>query len=234
MDITGKTALVTGANRGVGRTFAQALLDAGATKVYAAARDITTVTQPGVTPIQLDVTDPASIAAAAVTASDVDIVVNNAGISDRPALLGEGGEQALRAILETNLFGVLGVSRGFAPVLKANGGGALVTMLSALSWVSLGSTTAYSVSKAAAWSLTNGLRLELRDQGTLVVSVHAGYIDTDMTAGVTAPKARPEDIAAALIEGLRAGSEEILADDTAKFVKAGLAADPAVYLAPSA
>ena len=222
--------MVTGANRGLGRAYAQALLDAGAAKVYAAARDTSTVTQTGATAIQLDVTDPASVAAAVAIARDAQIVINNAGIVHRKLLLGEDGEAALRRVMETNLYGILAVSRAFAPVLKANGGGALVNMLSALSWFSNLNSGPYSVTKAAAWALTNGLRNELRDQGTLVLAVHAGYIDTDMTAKIEAPKARPEDIAARVVEGLLAGNEEVLADDTSKRAKLGFGATPSLYL----
>jgi NAD(P)-dependent dehydrogenase (short-subunit alcohol dehydrogenase family) len=229
MDIRRKVGLVTGANRGLGRAFAQALLDAGATKVYAAARNPGAVSQAGVTAIRLDVTDAASIAVAAAIAGDAQIVVNNAGITEHAALLGEGGAAALRRIMETNFYGMLAVSRGFAPVLKTNGGGALVNMLSVLSWISPRESP-YSVAKAAAWALTNGLRNELRDQGTLVMGVHAGYIDTGMTAAVEAPKERPEDIAARVIEGLLAGSEEVLTDDASRRAKLGFNATPALYL----
>jgi NAD(P)-dependent dehydrogenase (short-subunit alcohol dehydrogenase family) len=229
MEIKGNVGFVTGANRGLGRAFAQALLDAGAAKVYAAARDTSTVSQLGVTAIQLDVTDPASVAAAAAIAGDAQIVVNNAGITERKPLLGKDGEAALRRIMETNLYGILTVSRSFAPVLKANGGGALVNMLSALSWFAP-SNSPYSVTKAAAWALTYGLRNELRDHGTLVMAVHAGYIETEMTAAIDAPKARPEDIAARVIDGLLAGSEEVLADDASKRAKLGFNAAPAFYL----
>jgi NAD(P)-dependent dehydrogenase (short-subunit alcohol dehydrogenase family) len=230
MKIRNSVAFVTGANRGLGRAYAQALLDAGACKVYAAARDPNTVSQTGVTAIRLDVTDPASVAAAASIAGDTQIVINNAGIAERKPLLGEGGQAVLRRVMETNLYGILTVSRSFAPALKANGGGALVNMLSALSWFSNRNSGPYSVTKAAAWSLTNGLRNELRDQGTLVMAVHAGYIDTDMTAKIEAPKARPEDIAARVIEGLLAGSEEVLADDASKHAKLGFGATPSLYL----
>lgn len=229
MEIKGKVCLVTGANRGLGRAFAQALLDAGAAKVYAAARDPATVSQTGVTPIRLDLTDPASIVAAAAIAGDAQIVVNNAGVTEHAPLLSEDGEAALRRILETNLYGTLAVSRGFAPVLKANGGGALVNMLSALSWL-CPPASPYSMTKAAEWALTNGLRNELRDQGTLVMGVHAGYIDTGMTAAINAPKVRPEDVAARVIEGLLAGAEEVLTDNASKLAKQGFNATPALYL----
>jgi NAD(P)-dependent dehydrogenase (short-subunit alcohol dehydrogenase family) len=231
MNIQGKIALVTGANRGLGTAYAKALLAAGAAKVYAAARNPASVTLPGVVPVKLDVTSAADAAAAAALCKDVEIVVNNAGIAlDGGSMLGEEGERALRAQLETNLYGILNVSRAFAPALRANGGGAIVNMLSVLSWLSLPQTPTYSVSKAAAWALTNSLRNELRDQGTLVVGVHAGLIDTDMAKSFDRPKSRAEDIAQRMIEGLQNGDEEVLADDISRQVKAGFGLSPAVYL----
>lgn len=230
MKIEGSIALVTGANRGLGLAYAKALLAAGARKVYAGARDPSTVTLAGVMPVKLDVNNPVDVAAAAKQCSDVTIVINNAGIIGGTPLLADGGDDALRTVMETNLYGILSVSRAFAPVLRANGGGVLVNMLSALSWVSLPMSGAYSVSKAAAWALSNGLRNELKAQGTLVVSVHAGYIDTDMVKSVDAPKVKPEAIAQAVIDGIEAGSTEVLADDTARHVKKGLGTEPAIYL----
>jgi len=230
MKIKGSTALVTGANRGLGLAYAKALLAAGARKVYAGARDPSTVTLAGVVPLKLDVNSAEDIAAAVAACGDVDLIINNAGVIGPDALLSNTGMEALRSVLETNLYGVLAVSRAFAPVLRANGGGALVNMLSALSWASLPTTGAYSVSKAAAWSLTNGLRNELREQGTLVVGVHAGYIDTDMVKDVDSPKSRPEDIAQAVLAGIEAGEQEVLADDTARNVKAGFAQPQSMYL----
>lgn len=231
MKIQGSTVFITGANRGLGLAFAKAVLAAGARKVYAAARDPSTVTLPGVVPVKLDVTNPQDVAAAAKLAADVDIVINNAGITGgTPLLDAADGESNLRRIMETNLYGVYAVSAAFAPVLKKNGGGALVNMLSALSWLSLDSTSAYSVTKAAAWALTNSLRIELRAQGTQVLGIHAGYIDTDMVSHVDAPKTSPADVAARTLEALERGAAEVLADDTAKFVKAGFGATPAAYL----
>jgi NAD(P)-dependent dehydrogenase (short-subunit alcohol dehydrogenase family) len=231
MKIQGSTVLVTGANRGLGLAFAKAVLAAGARKVYAGARDPSTVTLPGVVPVKLDVTNPQDVAAAAVFASDVDIVINNAGISGgAPLLDANDGESNLRRLLETNLYGIHSVSVAFAPVLKKNGGGALVNMLSALSWLSLDTTSAYSVSKAAAWALTNSLRNELRAQGTQVLGIHAGYIDTDMVSHVTAPKTDPADIAQRTLEALERGDAEILADETARQVKAGFTAPRPAYL----
>ncbi|MGO4504978.1 MULTISPECIES: SDR family oxidoreductase [unclassified Dyella] len=231
MKIQGSTVFITGANRGLGLAFAKAVLAAGARKVYAAARDPSTVTLPGVVPVKLDVTNPQDVAAAAKLAADVDIVINNAGITGgTPLLDAADGEGNLRRIMETNLYGVYAVSAAFAPVLKKNGGGALVNMLSALSWLSLDSTSAYSVTKAAAWALTNSLRIELRAQGTQVLGIHAGYIDTDMVSHVDAPKTSPADIAARTLEALERDDAEVLADDTAKHVKAGFGATPAAYL----
>jgi NAD(P)-dependent dehydrogenase (short-subunit alcohol dehydrogenase family) len=230
MNIQGSIALVTGANRGLGLAYARALLAAGARKVYAGARDPSSVTLPGVIPVKLDVTRPEDIAAAAAQCGDVNLVINNAGIIAPDPLLAADGTDSLRRVMETNLYGILGVSQAFAPVLRANGGGALVNMLSALSWASLPGTGAYSVSKAAAWALTNGLRNELREQGTLVVGVHAGYIDTDMVKDVDAPKTSPEAIAQATLEAIVAGAPEVLADETARQVKAGFGATPPMYV----
>jgi NAD(P)-dependent dehydrogenase (short-subunit alcohol dehydrogenase family) len=231
MKLNNAVALVTGANRGLGLAFAKALLAAGARKVYAGARDPSTVTLPGVVPVKLDVTNPHDVAAAAAFASDVDIVINNAGIATGTPLLEDTDNGThLRHLLETNLHGIHAMSVAFAPVLKKNGGGALVNMLSALSWLSLPTTGAYSVTKAAAWALTNSLRNELRPQGTQVLGIHAGYIDTDMVAHVEAPKTRPEDIAQRTLEALEHGESEVLADDTSRQVKAGFNATPAAYL----
>lgn len=231
MKINNSIAFVTGANRGLGLAYAKALLAAGARKVYAGARDPSSVpVLDGLVPIRLDVNNAGDIAAAAAQCGDVDLLINNAGIIGDEPLLGENGVEALHNVLDTNLYGVLAMSRAFAPVLRANGGGALVNMLSALSWASLPGTAAYSVSKAAAWALTNGLRNELLGQGTQVVGVHAGYIDTDMVKDVDSPKSRPEDIAQAVLAGIEAGDAEVLADGTARHVKAGFSATPSLYL----
>jgi NAD(P)-dependent dehydrogenase (short-subunit alcohol dehydrogenase family) len=231
MKIQGKTALVTGANRGLGLAYAKALLAAGAAKVYAGARDPSTVTHPGVVPVKLDVTSLDDVAKAAAQLSDVDIVINNAGIALMGTnLLQDEGEKALRAQLDTNVWGILNVSRAFAPVLRANGGGAIVNMLSVLSWLSRQHSATYSISKAAAWALTNGLRNDLRDQGTQVVGVHAGLIDTDMAKDLTGPKTSADDIAQRVIEGLQNGDEEVLADAVSQKVKAGFAVSPSPYL----
>ena len=234
MNIKGSVALVTGANRGLGRAYVQALLDAGAKKVYAAARNPATVDLPRVQPIKLDVTNPDDVAAAAKTYTDVNIVINNAGIMRSAPVVSGRVDQAARAEMETNFYGVLAMSSAFAPILKANGGGALVNMLSVLSWVTLPGVALYSASKAAAWSLTNALRKELRAQGTLVIGVHAGYIDTDMVSAVQAEKTSPSAIAQQVVQAIANGEEEVLADAISRQVKAGLSAEASVYLARNA
>jgi NAD(P)-dependent dehydrogenase (short-subunit alcohol dehydrogenase family) len=225
MNIEGSVALVTGANRGLGEAFTRALLDNGAAKVYGGARDPGSITVPGVVPLKLDITSAADVAAAAALAGDVTLVINNAGISTGTAVLADDAVAGARREIETNVLGPLLVSRAFAPVLAANGGGAIVNVLSVLSWLAMPQTAMYSAAKAAAWSLTNSLRLELAPQGTLVVGVHVGFMDTDMAAGVEAPKVSPARVAEATLDALRAGRPEVLADDASRFVKAQLSGD---------
>jgi NAD(P)-dependent dehydrogenase (short-subunit alcohol dehydrogenase family) len=220
MNIAGSVALVTGANRGMGAAFADALLQRGAAKVYAGARDVTSVTDPRVVPIALDVTDRASIATAAEAAPDVTLLVNNAGVDTGTPTLGD--EAGLRRELEINYLGPVAVSRAFAPVLAANGGGALVNMLSGLAWMSLPTTGGYSSAKAAMWAATNSLRQNLAEQGTLVTAVYAGYLDTDMAAWFDGPKTAPEVVAAATLDAVEAGEYEVLIDDFARHVRGAL------------
>lgn len=234
MKIQDSVALVTGANRGLGLAFTRALIAAGARKVYAAARDPASIRQPGVQAIQLDVTRPEEVAASARSHGDVDLVINNAGILRGSGFLGDDGVIAARAEFETNFFGPLAVARAFAPILAKNGGGAIVNVLSALSWVSFPTSSTYSASKAAAWSLSNGLRNELRGQGTQVLALHVGFMDTDMVRHVTAPKTKPEDVVAQTLAALEAGKSEVLADDVSRRIKQSLSAEPGVYLAPAA
>ena len=222
MEITGKTALVTGANRGLGRHLARELRDRGAI-VYAAARNPASVDLPGVTPIALDVTDPSSIAAAAAQTQNVAILINNAGSSTGASLL-TGDLAKFRLELDTHFFGTLEVIRAFAPQLAAQEQSAVLNILSALSWVSFPASGAYCAAKSAEWSLTNALRQELAPQGTRVSSLHVGYMDTDMTRNVTAPKSDPADIANIAIDGIESGDAEIIADEVSKHVLAGLSA----------
>lgn len=229
MNLQNSVVFITGANRGLGLAFAQAALAAGARKVYAAARDPATVTLPGVVPVQLDVTNPAQIAAAVAACPDVTLLVNNSGISRGSGFLGTDAMAAARAEFETNFFGPWAVAQAFAPVLQANGGGAVLNVLSVLSWLTIPGVATYSASKAAAWSLSNGLRNELRAQGTQVTSLHVAYMDTDMTRGLDAPKAAPLDVARLALQGVEAGLAEVLADDTTRHVKQSLSSATPAY-----
>jgi NAD(P)-dependent dehydrogenase (short-subunit alcohol dehydrogenase family) len=221
MQIEGSTALVTGANRGLGRRFAEELVARGA-KVYAGARNPESVDLAGVTPIALDITDPASVAAAAAATGDVSLLINNAGSATGAGLL-DGSLADIKLELDTHFFGTLAVTRAFAPQLAAAGGGAILNVLSVLSWVSFPAIGAYSAAKAAEWSLTNALRQELAGQGTQVTGLHVGYMDTDMARHVTAPKTDPAVVAKLALDGLAAGQFEVLADEISQQVQGGLA-----------
>lgn len=230
MELKNTVAFVTGANRGLGLAFATALLDAGVKKIYAAARNPAQVTLPGLHPLQLDVTDQEQVLAAAQACGDVNLLINNAGIAQPSPFLASDSVAAIRTQFDTNFFGMLAMSQAFAPVLKANGGGALVNMLSVLSWINLAGINGYSASKAAAWSLTNGLRNELREQGTLVVGVHAAFIDTDMTQHIAIPKSSPQQVASQVLEAIVQGREEVFADEITRQVKQALSLESAPYL----
>jgi NAD(P)-dependent dehydrogenase (short-subunit alcohol dehydrogenase family) len=230
MRIRNSVALVTGANRGLGLIFARELLAAGARKVYAAARRPELIPLDRVGRVLLDVTKPDTIAAAASECSDVNLLINNAGISLSTGFLAPNAIEAAHSELETNYFGPLAVSRAFAPILAKNGGGAIVNVLSVLSWVALPRAGTYSASKAAAWALTNGLRTALREQGTQVLGVHAGPIDTDMARKLTLPKIKPIDVVRQALSAIEAGREELLADDMTRRVKAGLSDEAGAYL----
>ena len=208
--------LVTGANGGLGTEFVRQALARGARRVYATARKPRSWDDDRVTPLPLDVTDAASVAEAAAAAGDTTIVISNAGGAGGPSLLAAPLDE-IRAAYETNVFGPIAVAQAFAPVLAKNGGGALVDIHSALSWLAVPGT--YPSTKAALWSVTNTLRLELAAQGTQVTGAHLGYTDTPMTAGLNVDKADPRDIVAAIYDGLEAGDHEVLADDTSRRVK---------------
>jgi NAD(P)-dependent dehydrogenase (short-subunit alcohol dehydrogenase family) len=225
MDISGSTALVTGANRGIGRAFVTELQARGARRIYAAARDPHAIDVPGVEVLALDITDPAAVTRAAQAAPDVTLLINNAGISAYQDLVG-GDLELIRRELETNVFGTLAMVRAFAPVLAAQGGGAVLNVLSALSWRTFPGAGSYGVSKAAEWSLTDGIRLELAAQGTLVTGLHMGAVDTDMMAGWDIPKLTPADVVGQALDGIAAGRTEVIADETARSSKASLADDP--------
>ncbi|MCC9157901.1 SDR family oxidoreductase [Streptomyces parvulus] len=225
MTVQGSVALVTGGNRGLGDSFVRALLDAGASKVYAAARDPRKVTAAGAVPLVLDVTDADSVQAAAQQARDVTLLINNAGIDSGASVL-EGDFADFRRDFETNVLGSLRVTREFASTLAGNGGGTVLNVLSVLSWLTAPDVASYTASKSAGWSVTNSLRLALRNQGTRVSALHVAYIDTDLARGLDVPKSDPTDIARLTLKMLDEGAEEILADEITKQVKAGLSQSP--------
>ncbi len=231
MQIQDSVVLVTGANRGIGRAFARAALERGARKVYAAARDPATVDLPGVVPVRLDVTQPESITALLSQCADVTLLINNAGIAQPGSFLEPGSIESTRAQMETNFYGPLRMTQAFAPILAANGGGAVLNVLSVASWLSSPMLAAYSATKSAAWSLTNALRLELNGQGTQVVGLHVGFVDTDLTRDIPSPKSSPADVVAAAFDGLESGAEEVLADEITQQVKQSLSTAQPVYLA---
>jgi NAD(P)-dependent dehydrogenase (short-subunit alcohol dehydrogenase family) len=218
MKIDGSVALVTGANRGLGRAFARELVSRGAATVYGAARDPGAVSEPGVLPVG--------------QCADVSLLVNNAGVLTYSTFIGAPDLAAARLEMETNYFGTLRMCRAFAPVLAARGGGAIVNMLSVTSFYTNPFDASYGASKAAEWSLTNGVRLELHHQGTLVVAVHASFIDTDMAALTDAPKISPQSVARQVFDAVEAGQIEVLADERSRFVKASLSRDHELIYPP--
>ena len=224
MEISGTVALVTGANRGIGAAIADELLARGARTVYAAVRRPETITDSRLTPLPLDVSDPESVRAAADAAADVDLVVNNAGIAHVSTAL-TADLAAARAELETNYLGLVTMTQAFAPVLAGNGVGAFVNLLSVVSWLAVPHLTTYSASKAAAWAYSNAARVQLAGQGTDVVGVHVGYVDTDMSAELDGDKVAPSAVAVAALDALERGAPEALVDDFARNVKAALSDD---------
>ena len=222
MDLTNAVVLVTGANRGLGRHLAAQLLERGA-KVYAGARNPDSIDLHGAVPLQLDVTDPASVDAAVKAAPDVTVLINNAGSATGQALIG-GDLDLIRLEMETHYFGTLTVTRAFAPILEANGGGAILNVLSVLSWYHPGALGAYNAAKAASWALTDSVRDQLAPRGIAVSALHVGYMDTDMAASIPAEqKIAPGLVAKQALDGIEAGAPEILADDITRSVKAALA-----------
>ncbi|VTR76616.1 SDR family oxidoreductase [Cellulomonas hominis] len=236
MDITDQVALVTGANRGIGRRFVDELLARGARKVYATVRRTETpearelASLDRVEVLQLDITDHASVVAAARAATDVTLLINNAGIATSTPLV-TGDLDEIRREMDTHFWGTLDMIREFAPALAAAGGGAVVNVLSALSWFSFPGNGAYGAAKAAEWNMTNGVRLDLAAQGTLVQGVHLGAADTDIMAGYDGPMIDPALVPRASLDGLAAGEIEVVVDEWSAMVKASLAGDPAALYA---
>jgi NAD(P)-dependent dehydrogenase (short-subunit alcohol dehydrogenase family) len=220
--LEGAVALVTGGNRGIGKAIVDDLLTRGVQKVYATARAPLPSTDPRVVTLPLEVTDQASVEALVAAAPDVTVLVNNAGAGS-PATYLDASLEDIRQVFEINFYGPLNLTRAFAPVIERNGGGHILNMHSALSWVARGGS--YAATKAALWSQTNAIRLELLDRGIRVTGLHMGYVDTDMVAAVTDPKEKPADIAKAALDGVESGAHEVLADATARGAKAALSGD---------
>jgi NAD(P)-dependent dehydrogenase (short-subunit alcohol dehydrogenase family) len=225
MHVEGSVALVTGANRGLGQAFARSLIDKGASRVYAAARRPEEITDNDVTPVRLDITSAEQVADASRRCTDVNLLINNAVEVIQSPLIAAGSLEPARAQMETNYFGTLAMCQAFAPVLARNGGGAIVNMCSIVSFFNVPSMGSFCPTKAALWSMTHGIRIELRSQGTQVVSVHVGFIDTRQSAGFDVPKHAPADIAAKVIQAVEGGSEEVLADERTRQVKANVPRD---------
>jgi NAD(P)-dependent dehydrogenase (short-subunit alcohol dehydrogenase family) len=217
--VENSVALVTGGSRGIGRQLVEELYRRGAAKVYATARDPKTVTHADALPLALEVTDPESIAAAARRAADVTILINNAGGSSKAGLL-SAPVDLIRRDFETNFYGPLHVTRAFVPVIEANGGGHLLNVHSVLSWLAEGN--AYSASKAAFWSQTNSLRILLLERGIHVTGLHVGYVDTDLTVGIDAPKSTVDVVATKALDGIESGAHEVLVDEISAQVKSAL------------
>lgn len=214
--LDGAVALVTGANGGLGREFVTQLLERGARKVYAAARSPRPREDPRVVPLLLDVTSPESIGRAAEEATDTSVLVNNAGILRRGDLLSAPMAE-IRAQMDTNLFGPLETTRAFAATLVEHGG-AVVNVASVLSWLPIGK--GYGLSKAALWSATNALRLELAPLGVHVLGAYLAFTDTPMNEGLQVTRMnRPDDVVRRILDGLVEDADEVLADETTRLAR---------------
>jgi len=230
MKLENAVVLVTGANRGLGLAFAQEALARGARKVYAAARNPASITLKGVVAVKLDVNNPEDVARVARDCADVTLLINNAGVAEKGGVLGENAEAMLRRQLETNLFGPLRLSRSFAPMLASNGGGGIINVLSIASWITGPVLATYSATKSAAWSMTNALRQELKEQHTHVLGLHVGFIDTDLASDFDVPKIAPELVVTRTYDGLEQNAYQVLADDPTQQVHQALSSYPDIYL----
>ncbi len=225
MNVEGSVVLVTGSNRGIGRAIVDAFLRAGAALVYAGMRKPEPLGLARVESVPLDVTDRNAVRALAERLSNVLIVVNNAGVLLGQPLLATEHPDAAERELQVNYLGTLHVTRAFAPVLKRNGGGAIVNVASILGRVNLPSVGSYSASKAALYSLTQGVRAELSDQGTLVVGVFPAFVDTDMARGVSAPKLTPQQVADEVVQAVQTSVEDVYPGPAVQ-IEQQLRADP--------
>jgi NAD(P)-dependent dehydrogenase (short-subunit alcohol dehydrogenase family) len=233
MNSSEAVALVTGGNRGLGLSFVKELQARGARVVYAGVRNVSSTDLVDAKPIRLDVTEQVSIDTAAEDCSDVTLLINNAGIGEVTAgALDPNFIDAAKRMNDTNFYGIVRTSQAFAPVITRNGGGAIINVLSNVTWYTQNFNAGYSASKSAAWSYSNSLRIALRDQAIQVLSLHVGFMDTDMARGINIAKSDPRTIAAVTLDALESGSEEILADQASRDAKHGLLSEPAYYLNP--
>ncbi|HEV2158820.1 SDR family oxidoreductase [Bradyrhizobium sp.] len=233
MDIKNATVFITGANRGLGLAFAREARRRGAAKVYAGMRKTDGFNEPGIIPVKIDVTDPASITAAAALATDTTVLINNAGIAaliDGP-LAADVAAQSAR-MFDTNYYGVVRVTQAFEPILSTKPDAAIINVLSDIVWLPRPILTPYAASKAAAWSYTNQLRFHLRERGVQVLGLHVGFVDTDLTNGIDVPKASPADVVSATYDALASGKSEVMADKGTAVLKNTLAAEEPGYITP--
>jgi len=233
MEVKNATVFITGASRGLGLEFAREAVRRGAKKVYAGMRNITGFNEPGISPIQIDVTDRASIAAAAKVAADTTLLINNAGI----AALIEGPlavdtETQSQQMFDTNYYGVVRVSQAFEGVLTTKSHAAIINVLSDIVWLPRPYLTPYAASKAAAWRFTNQLRFHLKERNIHVLGLHVGFVDTDLTKGIDVPKASPNDVVRKTYDALAAGKSEVMADKGTAVLKSTLAAEVPGYIVP--
>lgn len=235
MDLTNATVFVTGGNRGLGLAFAREALKRGAAKVYAGMRNTDGFNEPGIVPVRIDVTDKASVAAAAAIAADTTLLINNAGIAALIAgPLAEDVEAQSARMFDTNYYGVIRVTQDFAPVLQTKPQAAIINVLSDIVWLPRPYLAPYAASKAAAWSYTNQLRFQLREPGIQVLGLHVGFVDTDLTQGIDVPKANPEDVVRQTYDALAAGKNEVMADAGTVVLKSTLADELPGYIVPPA
>ncbi|TYL90935.1 SDR family NAD(P)-dependent oxidoreductase [Bradyrhizobium rifense] len=233
MDIKNATVFITGANRGLGLAFAREARRRGAAKVYAGMRKTDGFNEPGIIPVKIDVTDPASITAAAALAADTTVLINNAGIAaliDGP-LSADVAAQSAR-MFDTNYYGVVRVTQAFEPILSTKPDAAIINVLSDIVWLPRPILTPYAASKAAAWSYTNQLRFHLRERGVQVLGLHVGFVDTDLTNGIDVPKASPADVVNETYDALASGKSEVMADKGTAVLKNTLAAEEPGYITP--
>ncbi len=232
MQIQGAIALVTGANGGIGQYYIQGLQAAGATRIYAGARnpnslkDIAATDPDRIIPIPLDITDEASVKAVAEAYSDVNLLINNAGVGFNHRLVADINFDKVRSEIEVNYLGMLRMCLAFAPVLKANGGGAIVNMLTILAKVNFPLNASYCASKAAALLATQGIRAELASQKTLVVGVMPGTVDTKMSKDFPPPKVAPEEVVRTALQAVADEVEDVYPGEQAQEMQAQLLQDP--------